>query len=115
LDRVFSRQGFAVYNDFETEDEILTYVCLPTKRHWRNPSQLDWIEIATRALAKNYWRHGITTLAIPALGCGLGELAWEDVKPILVHYFDPLPLRTWLYPPQHHQLLPKKIQGHTPS
>ena len=66
----------------------LTVVLIATKDHWRDPSQLNWIDAGLRNFIKQtheetkYW--GITSVAIPELGCGLGGLDWQlQVKPLI--------------------------------
>ena len=54
---------------------------VPTKEHWRDPSKLEWIDQAMTALISEVLRLGITTIGIPALGCGKGGLRWLDVWP----------------------------------
>lgn len=52
----------------------------PTKRHWKNKSQLKDIEKGLRSLVKTVRELDIQTIAIPPLGCGLGGLYWPDVR-----------------------------------
>ncbi len=56
----------------------------PTKRHWRDPSQLEDIRSGLVALIDEVDARGIQSIAIPALGCGLGGLAWSDVRPLII-------------------------------
>lgn len=53
----------------------------PTKRHWRSPSRLEDVELGLIDLARVIRSKGITSVAIPPLGCGNGGLDWTDVKP----------------------------------
>ncbi len=55
-------------------------VNVPTKRHWRDPSRLDDVTAGIDALAR--WINEIRppSVAVPALGCGLGGLPWETVR-----------------------------------
>lgn len=55
----------------------------PTKDHWRNPSQMSFISDGLDALVDLAQRTGLTSIAVPALGCGLGGLALRDVQPLL--------------------------------
>jgi hypothetical protein len=53
----------------------------PTKRHWRGKSRLGDIELGLQALAHFIRDQGISSVAIPPLGSGLGGLNWNDVRP----------------------------------
>jgi O-acetyl-ADP-ribose deacetylase (regulator of RNase III) len=53
----------------------------PTKRHFRSKSRLDDIEATLPALVQAIESHQIASVAIPALGAGLGGLHWDDVEP----------------------------------
>ncbi|MGS2809924.1 macro domain-containing protein [Nocardia sp. MW-W600-9] len=56
-------------------------VNFPTKRHWRSASRLDDVSAGLPALAETIERYRIQSIAIFALGCGHGGLAWERVGP----------------------------------
>ena len=72
----------------------------PTKRHWRQPSRIEDVEAGLTALVEEVRRLGITSIALPALGCGLGGLAWEDVRPRIEAAFADLPeVRVLLFEP----------------
>lgn len=60
---------------------------LPTKKDWRDPSKLAYVEDGLAALADDCKLYNVTSLAIPKLGCGLGGLNWDDVKPLIEKYF----------------------------
>lgn len=62
-------------------------VNFPTKRHWRSKSRLEDIEAGLAALVDDVDRLGIRSLAIPPLGCGLGGLAWDRVRPLIESSF----------------------------
>lgn len=55
----------------------------PTKIHWRNPSQIEWIERGLDKFVETYHDKGITSIAFPALGCNNGGLSKEVVIPIM--------------------------------
>lgn len=55
-------------------------VCFPTKDDWRNPSEMRFIEEGLSALSRSIEKCKITSLAIPALGSGLGGLPWAQVR-----------------------------------
>ena len=58
-------------------------VHFPTKRHWRDRSALGDIEAGLRGLAATLASHGIRSVAIPPIGCGLGGLDWRAVRPLM--------------------------------
>lgn len=55
-------------------------VNFPTKQHWRNPSQMLWVEQGLASLREFITNNDIKSIAIPALGAGLGGLNWLMVK-----------------------------------
>ena len=52
----------------------------PTKKHWRNPSKLEWVRAGLKDLACAVQEHGIRSVAVPPLGCGNGGLEWDQVR-----------------------------------
>lgn len=56
-------------------------VNFPTKEHWRSPSKMAYVDDGLVALVAEVRARGIRSIAIPALGAGLGGLAWDDVRP----------------------------------
>lgn len=62
----------------------------PTKRHWRGKSKIEDIRSGLVALVAEVRDRKIQSIAVPPLGCGLGGLAWADVRPLIVEAFGPL-------------------------
>lgn len=52
----------------------------PTKRHWRGKSRIEYIESGLKSLVEKIHSHNIRSIAIPALGSGLGKLEWKVVR-----------------------------------
>lgn len=71
----------------------------PTKFHWKSNSCLKDIVDGLIYLNSNYKKWGITSLAVPALGCGYGNLIWKDVRPILISHLEQLEIPIELYSP----------------
>ena len=65
----------------------------PTKKSWRFPSQLAWIEQGLAYVGANYARAKppIRSLALPQLGCDKGGLAWDEVRSLIHRQLAPLP------------------------
>jgi O-acetyl-ADP-ribose deacetylase (regulator of RNase III) len=63
----------------------------PTKRHWRDASRMEDLETGLSALAADLQRLGVESVALPALGAGLGGLPWPEVRARIVAALSPLP------------------------
>jgi len=55
----------------------------PTKKHWRQRTNLDWVRVGLKALKVVILEKGIRSIAIPPLGCGNGGLDWKVVRPLI--------------------------------
>jgi hypothetical protein len=95
--------------DYELADEPSTlsnanletwFLLFPTKRHWRERGDIHGIEEGLQWLVANYKKEGIKSLALPALGCGLGWLEWREVGPLLYRYLSTLEIPVWIYLPR---------------
>ncbi len=77
-------------------------VNFPTKTFWRSPSKMQYIEAGLPALVEWVQLNAIESIAIPALGCGLGGLPWSGVKQRIETAFEAITggmVDVWLYPP----------------
>jgi O-acetyl-ADP-ribose deacetylase (regulator of RNase III) len=57
----------------------------PTKKHWRQPSKMEWILEGLRDLKRVIAEHDIRSIALPPLGAGNGGLDWREVRPEIEH------------------------------
>lgn len=72
----------------------------PTKRDWRAKSRMEDIRSGLDALVEDVRRLGIRSIAVPPLGCGLGGLDWNEVRPLIENAFAAVPdVRVLLYAP----------------
>lgn len=74
-------------------------VNFPTKGHWRSMSRLADVESGLRYLADHIAEWGITSLALPPLGCGNGGLAWIEVGPLIYRELCALPIKVEVFAP----------------
>lgn len=74
-------------------------VNFPTKDHWRSVSRLSDIVAGLEYLIHHYRGWGITSLAVPPLGCGQGQLDWRVVGPTLYAYLSRIDVPVELYAP----------------
>ncbi|HMQ62723.1 MAG TPA: macro domain-containing protein [Flavilitoribacter sp.] len=76
---------------FETgESHPKVIINFPTKKHWRNPSEYEYIASGLKDLVHVIEDYKIKSIAIPPLGCGNGGLDWEKVKPMILDTLGPL-------------------------
>lgn len=58
-------------------------ICFPTKDKTWEDSRIEWITTNLQTLRDTYKDLGITSITMPPLGCGNGNLKWEDVRPLI--------------------------------
>jgi len=71
----------------------------PTKKHWKQPSQYEYIESGLVTLADFIQQNKITSIALPPLGCGNGGLQWSLVKPMIEKHLSCLDASISVYEP----------------
>ena len=69
----------------------------PTKRDWRLPSELVFLEAGLAATVPLCTRHGVESIAFPKLGTGAGGLSWDKVRPLMEAYLDGQPWEVYIY------------------
>lgn len=75
-------------------------VNFPTKQHWRDPSGVEWVRSGLQDLRRFLLDEDVQSVALPALGAGLGGLSWQTVRaeieaaladlPVDIHVYEPL-------------------------
>ncbi len=79
----------------------LVIIHFPTKDHWRSRSQLADIETGLLDLRRTATKLGLQSLAVPALGCGLGGLPWGEVRRLIETRFQDAPIEVLVFLPQN--------------
>ena len=112
LPYVYQRES-SVFNELADEvsgDENSAsqtwFLLFPTKNHWRNDADREGIEQGLKWLVDNYKNKGITSIAMPALGCGLGQLEWREIGPLMCRYLSKMDIDSIVYLP---------MEGEVPS
>lgn len=82
-----------------TDDEP-AIVYFPTKGNWRDLSSLTVVEYGLRDLRAVLSKEKVKSVAIPALGCGLGGLRWKDVKNLITEVFTDAEIEVYAYEPR---------------
>lgn len=76
--RVILGKMFIVQDSFMGSTKFI--INFPTKNNWKNKSRLQDIISGLQDMVIQLKALDISSVAIPPLGCGLGGLAWSDVK-----------------------------------
>lgn len=78
-------------------------VNFPTKIHWAQPSQYNYIEQGLRSLADllRKWsaKKRRFSVALPALGCANGGLSWPKVQKLIEDQLKDVPATFYVYEP----------------
>ena len=84
----------------------------PTKEHWRNPSRTEYIEAGLEKFRTNCPRIGAASYAFPMLGCGNGELNFEEqVQPLMERYLGNLSVSTRIHVGRNHVGPPERLDA----
>ncbi|MBP0015051.1 MAG: DUF4433 domain-containing protein [Roseofilum sp. SBFL] len=87
-----------------TPNSVKWFLLFATKRHWRQNSRIEDIEAGLSWIKDNAVKAGIKSLALPALGCGLGKLQWSEVGPLMCHYLSDIGIPVAIYLPREEPL-----------
>jgi O-acetyl-ADP-ribose deacetylase (regulator of RNase III) len=83
-----------------SEGNNLFIVNFPTKDDWRNPSQLKWIADGLDDLRERAIMMNMQSLILPALGCNLGGLNFDDVRLLIEQKLGDLEANVILFGPK---------------
>lgn len=81
---------FVTQDEYPSDTAPRWIINFPTKEHWKDKSQIEWIEQGLEDLVRVIKEEGIRSIAIPALGAGLGGLEWEAVRHRMIVALYPL-------------------------
>jgi O-acetyl-ADP-ribose deacetylase (regulator of RNase III) len=98
------RPGDVVIHDRDVQPQRV--ISFATKGNWRFDSRIEWVAHGLTTLAGLLVQVQPESVAIPAVGCGKGQLAWSDVRP-LVHAaaekMSAVAVDVFVYEPQENQ------------
>ena len=80
------------------------FLLFATKSHWRENSDLPGIIKGLEWVSRNATKEGIKSLAMPALGCGLGNLEWKDVGPAMCQHLASIDIPVSIYLPRERDI-----------
>ena len=94
----------------DSKSNLKFIINFPTKVHWRDGSQLNYIKEGLKNLSQEIQSRGIKSIALPPLGCGMGGLNWIEVFPLINKTLKQIPdIDVFIYPPT--LPTPKKSDG----
>jgi O-acetyl-ADP-ribose deacetylase (regulator of RNase III) len=84
----------------------------PTKKHWRNPSKIEWVDAGLEDLKRIIVAEGIGSIALPPLGSGNGGLNWNTVRDRIEAVLGELPgVEVVVYEPTDRYMAVAKRKG----
>lgn len=97
----------SISDESENMKKCRNILCFATKEDWKNNSKLEWIERGLQKFTElvnmeykmipYYEAYHIHSIAFPKLGCENGGLDWNDVKPLMISYLNPLNIKCEIY------------------
>ncbi len=91
----------------DTPNAVKWFLLFATKRKWRDNSRIEDIEAGLAWFKDHFATEGVQSLAIPALGCGLGGLDWATVGPIMCRYLHDIDIPVAIYLPRERAIAPE--------
>jgi O-acetyl-ADP-ribose deacetylase (regulator of RNase III) len=73
----------------------------PTKRGWRYPTKIEYIELGLKKFLQTYKEKNITSIAFPLLGAGKGGIEVQKTLDIMQKYLSKtdIPIEIWFFDP----------------
>ena len=81
-------------NGYERKRWVLNF---PTKRDWRKPAELAYVEQGLAKFVATYKAKRITSVAFPPLGTGCGGLKWLEVKQLMESYLKQVDIPVYIH------------------
>ena len=74
----------------------------PTKRDWKNPSKIEYLEAGLKKFLETYHSKGIESIAFPVLGSTNGGLGEEESLSVMLKYLNEcsIPVEIYRYDPE---------------
>lgn len=79
------------------QETNFTIINFPTKIHWKNPSQYEYISLGLTSLEEYLAENPDKSISIPPLGCGNGNLDKKIVKNMIENALNSLTNKIILY------------------
>lgn len=83
----------------------------PTKKHWRYPSKISYLDLGLSKFADSYKHRNISSIAFPLLGSDKGGIPPEQSLDVMQSHLDQLDIHIEIY--QHDRSAPDDLYGQT--
>lgn len=83
-----------IYNKEKHAPWVLNF---PTKKHWKDPSRIEYLEMGLDKFVRTYEQKGITSIAFPLLGAQNGGLDKKEVVQIMARYLSQCKIPVEIY------------------
>jgi O-acetyl-ADP-ribose deacetylase (regulator of RNase III) len=94
-----------------SSNAVKWFLLFATKRSWRDSSRPEDIKAGLEWIRNNYKDYGIKSLAMPALGCGLGSLEWKDVGKMMCSILHDIDIDVAIYLPRESEIDPMYLEA----
>jgi predicted NAD-dependent protein-ADP-ribosyltransferase YbiA (DUF1768 family)/O-acetyl-ADP-ribose deacetylase (regulator of RNase III) len=74
------------------------WAALATKDHFKDASQLEWVDKGLKELGEKVRAAGLTSIALPPPGCGNGGLDWKVVEPLVHKHLEGISVNLYARP-----------------
>ncbi len=81
------QQQITIGKTYLYQDPYIQIINFPTKIYWAQQSQIEWIEQGLNHFLEHYQSWGISSIAFPMLGAGLGGLDSKKVEALMIEKF----------------------------
>ena len=85
----------------------------PTKRHWKNPSRIEYLEAGLEKFLRTCHGRGIQSIAFPLLGAANGGLTEDESRSVMRRYLSQcsIPVEIYRYDPTATDDLYEEFRG----
>ena len=86
-----------IYKPAATSRDQRWVLNFPTKRRWKNPSRIEYLEQGLSKFVDTYWDRGIESIAFPILGSSNGGLDEQVSLSLMTEYLEKCQLPVEIY------------------
>lgn len=69
----------------------------PTKKDWKHPSKIEYLQLGLEKFVSTYQEKGITSIAFPLLGADKGKIPVSISMNLMIQYLEPLDITVEIY------------------